>query len=135
MVAHCCRGGLILIARVDHINIATIKLEETKDFFVHALKFEVGPRPAIGGTAGYWLYSGGQALVHLQQARGETRPTRDSALNHIAFRVGDIAAAAAHLTASGVAFREFDDERSPLRQLFLEDPNGVVIEINAQRGM
>ena len=63
-------GGL------QHYTIEPQDLERTKDFYVDVLGLENGERPPLG-FPGYWLYSGGQATVHLmgtaQAARGHRR--------------------------------------------------------------
>jgi catechol 2,3-dioxygenase-like lactoylglutathione lyase family enzyme len=121
------------IRLIDHINIATEKLAETRDFFVEALGFEEGPRPEVG-IVGHWLYAGGRAIVHLQLARGPVKTSRECALNHAAFEVGDLDALAANLDRKGVAYRMIQMPGATVRQLFLEDPNGVLVELNSPRG-
>jgi catechol 2,3-dioxygenase-like lactoylglutathione lyase family enzyme len=120
-----------MIRQIDHINIATEKLEETRAFFVDVLGFEDGPRPDLNFT-GHWLYAGGRAIVHLQPAKGAVGPSRASALNHAAFEIGDLDALTARLTAHGVAYRTIHIPNAPVRQLFLEDPNGVILEFSAR---
>jgi catechol 2,3-dioxygenase-like lactoylglutathione lyase family enzyme len=119
-----------MIGLIDHVNIATERLDETRDFFVDALGLEVGPRPDFG-VPGYWLYAGGRAIVHLQLAREPVLPSARSALNHAAFEVADLAAAAARLDARGVPYKTFAPPGGRVRQLFLEDPNGVFVELNS----
>lgn len=123
-----------MIRVIDHVNIATEKLAQTRDFFVDTLGLEEGPRPDFG-FPGYWLYAGGRAIVHLQLAKGPVGPSRDSALNHAAFEVDDLAAVAARLDAHGVAYNSFAPPGGGVRQLFLEDPNGVFVELNAREPM
>lgn len=121
-----------MIRLIDHVNIATENLAKTRDFFVDVLGFEDGPRPDCG-FPGYWLYAGGRAIVHLQLARDPVLPSRGSALNHAAFEVGDIDAVAARLDQRGVAYRMNQVPDSAVRQIFLEDPNGVLVELNSSR--
>ncbi len=121
-----------MIRRIDHINIATEKLDETRDFFINVLGFEVGPRADVP-FPGYWLYAGGRAIVHLQLAKGPVTASSVSALNHAAFEVDDLDAIAARLDRLGIEYRRIDMAGSPVRQLFLQDPNGVAVELNAPR--
>ena len=79
---------------------------------------------------GHWLYVGERPLVHLM-----ARPTAGAgcdaaALSHVAFAIEDADAMAARLTALGVPFREIATPGTPIRQLFVNDPNGVTIELN-----
>ena len=55
-------GGL------QHYTIEPQDLERTKDFYVDVLGLEIGDRPPLD-FPGYWLYSGGQATVHLMGTR------------------------------------------------------------------
>jgi catechol 2,3-dioxygenase-like lactoylglutathione lyase family enzyme len=121
-----------MIRLIDHVNIATDKLQETRDFFVEVLGLEEGARPDFG-FEGYWLYAGGRPIVHLQKARGPVVPSRESVLNHAAFEVGDLDELAARLDAHGVAYRMIELPGAPVRQIFLEDPNGVMVELNSPR--
>ena len=121
-----------MIRLIDHVNIATEKLAETRDFFVDVLGLEEGWRPDVG-REGYWLYADGRPIVHLQRASGPVVPSRQGALNHAAFEVTDLAAVAEALDRRGVAYRAFVPSDGPVRQLFLEDPNGVLVELNAPR--
>ena len=55
-------GGL------QHYTIEPQDLEKTKNFYVDILGLENGDRPPLD-FPGYWLYSGGQATVHLMGTR------------------------------------------------------------------
>ena len=68
-----------MIRLIDHVNIATEKLQETRDFFVEVLGLEEGWRPEAFGFQGHWLYAGGRPIVHLQQAKGPVVTSRESA--------------------------------------------------------
>jgi catechol 2,3-dioxygenase-like lactoylglutathione lyase family enzyme len=121
-----------MIRLIDHINIATENLAKTREFFVDVLGLEDGPRPDFG-FQGHWLYAGGRAIVHLQLAREPVSASRGSALNHAAFEVGDLDALAARLDQRGIAYRMIQLPGSQVRQIFLEDPNGVLVELNSPR--
>jgi catechol 2,3-dioxygenase-like lactoylglutathione lyase family enzyme len=121
----------LTISTIDHVNIATQDLAKTREFFVDALGFEDGPRPAFG-TPGHWLYVGGHPIVHLQLAKGPVSPSRSSALNHIAFRVADLDMIAARLSARGIPYQMFQLPGTTSRQLQIEDPNGALIELRSQ---
>jgi extradiol dioxygenase family protein len=89
-----------MIQLIDHINIATGKLTETRDFYVEALGLKEGPRPEVG-IQGCWLYAGDRAIVHLQ------------------------------LDRHCIDYRRIQQPGAPVRQLFLLDPNGVILELNS----
>jgi catechol 2,3-dioxygenase-like lactoylglutathione lyase family enzyme len=123
-----------MIRVIDHINIATEKLAQTRDFFVEVLGLEEGPRPNVA-FQGHWLYAGGRAIVHLQLATGPVSASRHSALNHAAFEVSDLDAVAAKLDQRGIAYRMIQLPDAPVRQIFFQDPNGVLLELNSPRPM
>jgi catechol 2,3-dioxygenase-like lactoylglutathione lyase family enzyme len=117
------------IRGIDHINIGTHRLDETRAFFRDVLGLTEGWRPdfAFGGA---WLYAGDGAVVHLVDLPQDKLPSSDAALDHFAFRIDDYDDALARLTAAAISFRAVDVPGAPIRQIFLRDPNGVNIELN-----
>jgi catechol 2,3-dioxygenase-like lactoylglutathione lyase family enzyme len=117
------------IRGVDHINIGTDRLDETRAFFRDVLGLVEGWRPdfAFGGA---WLYAGDGAVVHLVDLPAGKRPSSEAALDHFAFAIDDWDDAVGRLTRAGVAHRAVDVPGAPIRQIFLRDPNGVNIELN-----
>ena len=118
------------IRLVDHINIATRRLEETRRFFVDGLGLTEGWRPPAIAVEGYWLYAGDRPIVHLQTTEQEVLPSTASALNHFAFDVDDIDALAERLERQGISVRVVAVPGTQIRQVFLQDPNGVRLELN-----
>ena len=49
---------------LDHCSIRTVKLEETRDFYVNMLGMVDGDRPDFP-FPGAWLYVDGVAVVHI----------------------------------------------------------------------
>ena len=113
---------------VDHVNIVSEHLEETRRFFNQVLGLTPGPRPAFA-VKGYWLYAGPRAVVHIQVATGPVGPSRQSALNHFALEVEDFDGVLARLDRHGVAYEAFTVPGTAVRQAFFLDPNGVRVEI------
>lgn len=120
------------IRLVDHINVATQKLEETRRFYVDVLGLTEGWRPPFS-FEGYWFYAGERAVVHVQQAPAPVAPSQGSALNHGAFQVDDMDALLRRLDKHGVSYRAGVVVGTTIRQAFFEDPNGVRLEFNAPR--
>lgn len=118
------------IDALDHAAIKTAKLEETRTFFVDVLGLTVGPRPEFD-FRGYWLYAGGCDIIHLLEADEPKAPTSVAAIHHIALRVADFAAAKAELEARGILVQSETTPGGELRQMYLVDPNGTRIELNA----
>jgi catechol 2,3-dioxygenase-like lactoylglutathione lyase family enzyme len=134
--------------QLNHYSIRTTDLEASRRFYTEILGFTVGPRPNFP-FPGLWIYSGDHstyknAVVHiigidpndpegLKQYLGD----RDLAslkgtgsVDHIAFFATGLADMTRHLRAKGAAFREREVPNLGLHQLFLDDPSGVVIELN-----
>ena len=118
-----------MIRDLDHINIATPLLTQTRDFWRDVMGLIERWRPDFPFD-GHWLYAGDRPVVHLMERPTAGVGSDRATLNHVAFAITDIAAARARLTALGVAFREIGVPNAPILQLFLRDPNGVTIELN-----
>jgi catechol 2,3-dioxygenase-like lactoylglutathione lyase family enzyme len=118
-----------VILDLDHINIATDRLAETRAFYIEVLGMTERWRPDFPFD-GHWLYIGDRPLVHLVGSARAGVGCDQAALSHIAFAIDDIDGFAARLTEKGVAFREIGAPGTPIRQLFFDDPNGVTIELN-----
>lgn len=133
---------------LNHFSVRTLDMESTRRFYVDVLGLTVGPRPAFP-FPGIWLYRGdhgqiGNAVVHvigmdpndpvgLKNYLGErdvSSLSGSGAVDHIAFFADGLADMIAHLKAQGVTPRERTVPSIGLHQLFLDDPNGVVIELN-----
>ncbi|HUO44226.1 MAG TPA: VOC family protein [Burkholderiales bacterium] len=119
------------VIRIDHINITVgpEKIGMIRDFYLRALDLREGPRPAFP-FPGCWLYAGEQAIVHIA---GKT-PASDAAdtgkLNHVALACDDIAAMTARFEQQRIPYRVRDVPGQRLRQIFITDPAGVVLELN-----
>lgn len=129
--------------RLDHYSVRTTQLERTRDFYVDVLGLVDGERPDLG-FPGNWLYLGDQAVIHLLGVdeaspdaltdhlgdRDDAELTGGGAVDHIAFRASDLGAMHANLEKLGVAWRDREIPDINLHQIFLEDPNGITIELN-----
>ena len=124
---------------IDHLTLRVRDYPKTKDFYVDVLGLENGDRPPLG-FPGYWLYSGGQATVHLMGprtpregivVRGTQKKYEDTGrLDHIAFAATDVEAVRKRLQSKNVKFRESIVPRTGDTQFFLYDPDGVGVELN-----
>lgn len=59
------------INKLDHVSIATDRLEDSKNFYCDLLGLKVGLRPKLK-SSGYWLYSGKEAIIHLVETRSNS---------------------------------------------------------------
>jgi catechol 2,3-dioxygenase-like lactoylglutathione lyase family enzyme len=120
---------------LEHYTIRCADLARTRDFYRDVLGLAVGARPAFP-FQGYWLYLGGVPIVHLVDAAeseardGAHRGVDTAALDHIAFRGVDLEATRATLRRHGLGFRENAVPGGQIHQIFVSDPDGILIELN-----
>jgi catechol 2,3-dioxygenase-like lactoylglutathione lyase family enzyme len=123
------------VEMLEHYTIRCASLAATRDFYRDVLGLEEGARPDFP-FAGHWLYLGGVPIVHLVDAAqsavrdGPHSGVDTAALDHIAFRGRGIDATRATLKAHGLAFRETGIPGGRLQQIFVRDPDGILIELN-----
>ena len=133
---------------LNHYSIRTYDLDACRRFYVDALGLALGPRPDFP-FPGLWLYAGdtavwANAVVHiigidrqdpagLNQYLGERDNTAlqgSGAVDHVAFFASGLAAMRSTLATLGIAHRERTVPGIGLHQVFVDDPNGIVIELN-----
>jgi catechol 2,3-dioxygenase-like lactoylglutathione lyase family enzyme len=133
---------------LNHYSIRTTDLEACERFYCGLLGLTVGPRPPFP-FPGLWLYTGdtsvwANAAVHiigidrndpagLKQYLGDRDESSlhgTGAVDHVAFFATGLAETLARLQAQGIAPRERTVPVLNLHQVFVDDPNGVVVELN-----
>ena len=141
------------VKKLDHYNLLTPKLEETVAFYTDILGMKDGVSPRGDRKTGAWIYDGADMpVVHLQavdptapevklaEVHGRLgdmaeRITLESlagsgVVEHIAFECDDYDGFLERFTRAGVYLRKNDVPAMNFRQLFVRDPNGVIIELN-----
>lgn len=111
------------------IRLSAESVEETAAFYADVLELKRGYRPPFK-FPGAWMYAGDSAIVHLIGGPDADNPPDTGRFDHIAFDAKGIVAMRAHLKSKGVAFEERQVPDSDLRQIFVQDPNGIRIELN-----
>ncbi len=119
------------VGTLDHFNIRTSKLEDTIRFYEDILGLNSGDRPNFT-FPGAWMYSEGKAVVHLVDiSQTSERQKPDSGVvHHVAFASRGFAGMKQRLQSKGVAFDARQVPGGALWQIFVHDPNGVMIELN-----
>jgi len=136
------------VSRLEHVNIRCTRLAATKAFYIDTIGLSEGPRPDFP-FRGAWLYCGDTAVVHLVEAAdhpgswtgtlerevgsraSDKTPGLDTgAFDHVAFHGEDFEGMKKKLRDAGLGFRERAVPGSTLKQLFVPDPEGVMVELN-----
>jgi catechol 2,3-dioxygenase-like lactoylglutathione lyase family enzyme len=139
--------------KLEHYNLMTKRLRETVDFYSKVLGLYEGFYPVELGP-GAWLYdSTDTPVVHMQEITPDSFDARQKAtslrikdgaaaslefdrlygagtIDHIAFACQDYDDFCGRLRGLGVPFAETGIASAAVRQLFLRDPNGIVVELN-----
>lgn len=133
---------------LNHFSIRTTDIDASRSFYEKVLGLTVGPRPDFP-FPGLWMYNGdhahvANAMVHiigidrdnpngLKQYLGDMDEAKlhgSGAVDHIAVMTSGLATMLAHLKQLGVSCRERTVPSIGLHQVFLDDPSGIVIELN-----
>lgn len=137
-----------MIHSLNHFSIRSSNLAASRRFYEKVLGLQVGPRPDFP-FPGLWLYVGdttlpANAVVHiiglnsgdtdgLNQYLGERTPEGlygGGALDHVAFFATGLADQLVRLHQWGITPRQRTVPSLGLHQLFLDDPDGIVVELN-----
>jgi catechol 2,3-dioxygenase-like lactoylglutathione lyase family enzyme len=121
----------VSVGVLDHFNIRTRNLADTVRFYQDVLGLENGARPNFA-FPGAWMYSEGRAVVHLVDISqtGEPQKPDSGVVHHVAFASRGFGAMQARLNQRGMAFDARQVPGGELWQIFVTDPNGVMIELN-----
>ena len=127
------------VEAIDHVNIITSDLEATAGFFADVLGLERrdGPPPLTFRNAQWMFDASGRAVVHINTEDAPRAYDRDTtagpstgALHHVALRCVGHDAMVARLEDRGIDFRRNRVAAIGLRQIFVSEPNGVLLELN-----
>jgi catechol 2,3-dioxygenase-like lactoylglutathione lyase family enzyme len=130
---------MVKVQALDHVNIITDDLDAAADFYVRVFGLDRrdGPPPLTPQMAQWMHDADGQAVIHLNTKAAPTAYARltpngsaTGALHHVALRCEGYADALARLDQAGLDHRENRVASIGLRQIFVEDPNGVLFELN-----
>jgi catechol 2,3-dioxygenase-like lactoylglutathione lyase family enzyme len=121
----------VSVGVLDHFNIRTRKLAETVSFYEDILGLEKGARPNFA-FPGAWMYSEGKPVVHLVDiSRTEEAQKPDSGcVHHVAFVSRGFDGMKQRLESKSMRFEARQVPGGDLWQIFVNDPNGVMIELN-----
>ncbi|MGV3769359.1 MAG: VOC family protein [Sphingobium phenoxybenzoativorans] len=131
------------VKSLDHVNIRTTRYDEAVAFYRDSIGLQITPPPTakdISNSA--WVHdASGRPIIHLVRAGqvvsalGSMEVDDDAAvgtgpLHHVALDCADYENFRNHLEASGRELRFNDIPQAGLRQIFVRDPNGLLVELN-----
>ena len=126
---------------LDHVNIRTRDPAATMAFFRDILQMDVTVPVGRGSIdqGGWVLDEHGAAVVHVagadqpypsDQDKPFTPTTGSGAIHHVALRCAGYEETKRRLQASSVRFRDNHVPQIKLNQLFVEEPTGILFELN-----
>jgi len=126
------------VEALDHVNIVTRDLDRAERFYrdLLALETRAAPPPLTHETARWMCDTSGRAVLHLNGLAAPRHFDRDmtagptGALPHVAFRCAGYDDVLARIVAMGLDHRLNAVSAAGLRQIFLSDPDGVLLELN-----
>ena len=130
------------VNRLDHVNIQTRRLAETVRFYADILDLAAGdPPPPLDPAEVQWMFDGdGRAIFHLSTA-GSLNAVDDvnigedtGAVHHVALDCTGHDEMVDRLERLGLEHRLNHVQAIDLKQIFVRDPNGVLLELNYRAG-
>lgn len=126
---------MIEIETLHHVSVSVTDLGRARRFYGDILGLEEIARPPFD-FPGAW-YRLGDRQLHLlvhpgtHTLRGTT--SIESREGHYGVRVRSYRKTLEHLEAQGINYRDKPRSLTPWPQIFVTDPDGNVIELNAER--
>src|SRR5260370_12873190 len=119
------------IVLLDHFNSRTRRLGDTVRFYEEVLDLKKGDWRNFA-FPGAWMYSEGKPVVHLVDISQTDEPQKPDSgvVHHVAFASRGFAAMKHRLQSKGMPFDSRQVPGGDLWQIFVNDPNGVMIELN-----
>ncbi|WP_375206234.1 VOC family protein [Hyphococcus sp.] len=127
------------INALDHVNIQTLKLKETVDFYADVLDLDArDPPPPLDPKLVQWMYDAeDRAIFHLTtpgsiMGDGGRRelPQDTGPVHHVALNCSGHDAMVKRLASLGLDHTLNHVTAIDLKQIFVRDPNGVLLELN-----
>ena len=128
----------MIVKNLNHINIQTHDMTGTIRFYEELLGLEARVAPERDPSVRQWLYdSRDMAVIHLNLFGTENTIGREvvpgnptGAIHHVAFECSGFDEMVSRLKARGLHYGFAEIPSINLRQLFVTDPNNVLLELN-----
>lgn len=116
------------VVGVDHINVRTMDVEKSAQFYVDVFGFEFEQGPGVMGFQRNWLHdSRGNPIIHFRILQADSAST--GPIDHVALRCQGKDEILERLRARDVEFSVSDNLTPGVTQIFFKDPHGVGIEL------
>ncbi len=123
---------------LDHVNIITADLEGTSRFYAELFQLDRRDAPApLTPDNAQWMYDdAGRAIFHINSEDCPRTYNRavgigpTGAIHHVALNCSGYDEMCSRLTARGMDYQLNTVTAIGLRQIFTQDPNGVLLELN-----
>ena len=116
---------------LDHVNITVTDGPRMVRFLEQVLEATEGPRPPFD-FPGHWIYLEDRPVIHLGVVQ-RSGDYPEGMVNHIAFGVYEFQEAKARVEASGYPWKLAGIPGTPIGQIFVTGPEGLVVEIQYLR--
>jgi glyoxylase I family protein len=124
---------MLTVESIHHVAIGVTDLARARHFYAAVLGLEEIPRPAFDFD-GAWFRVGLQQ-IHLIVSLTETRRANgevNSRGDHVALRVRSYRETVERLRAVGIPLEERPHNKTSWPQIYICDPDGITIELNAE---
>lgn len=124
------------IRGIHHASFAFQDLEQARHFYGTILGLAEVPRPDFG-FPGIWFRVSDTQMIHITPGRGQGSASmpldalipRDT---HVCLWVDDFDQAVADLKRHGIAIYQMERQVTSLKQAWLQDPEGHVLELTGR---
>ncbi|ESQ74312.1 VOC family protein [Asticcacaulis sp. AC402] len=128
----------MIVKNLNHINIQTRDMAQTIRFYEELLGLEARVAPERDPSLRQWLYdSRDMAVIHLNLWGTDNTIAREvvpgghtGAIHHVAFECDGFDEMVRRLKARNLDYGFAEIPSIKLRQLFVTDPNNVLLELN-----
>ena len=126
---------------LEHVNIVAADIGVTCAFYERLLDMEARPIPVMPDYPGRWIYDRSDSpIIHVQVHNperhgplGEARATT-GAIDHVAIACDDFEGMKQRCEEMGLEYRVAELPGADFRQLFVSDPDNVLLELNFREG-
>jgi catechol 2,3-dioxygenase-like lactoylglutathione lyase family enzyme len=113
---------------LDHVTLRTNDLEGTRAFLEVVLGLTPGHRPPFS-FPGYWLYAGGEPVVHLIPGRGGDVDRSGETIDHVGFRLSGYDHHRKRLDDLNLRYSLMELAELRERRIFVQTPTGILLEL------